>query len=311
MLRYTALRFAALSNTVLKNSVLRNSVLGSTVLSNTVPGGTAPRVPARRTRLLPAASVVVAAALLATACGGGGETAAPKGTAPVADAPQAAPSPRKVVVLVDGKPTETMTTGTTVQQVLAEAKIALGPYDLVKPAADQPPGEKITIMRLLSEPKLKVVRTPAETIRKKSSSVPPWSEKVLREGKDGIKIVKWAYVRRGGKKVPKVIAQKVKRKPVAKILAVGPKSAGTGSAARLNWAGLAKCESGGNPKAVNPAGYYGLYQFSMQTWTSVGGSGKPSDASAGEQTYRAQLLYNKVNGRWQGQWPNCGKYLFS
>ncbi|MFA1541160.1 transglycosylase family protein [Actinomadura monticuli] len=264
---------------------------------------------ARRTVMLPAVSAVLATAMLATACGGDG--AGPKGTAPAADAPKSAPAPRQVVLVVDGKKTETTTTGTTVQQVLEQAKIALGPYDLVKPAADQPAGEVVTIVRLLSAPKLKVIKTPAKTIRKKSSSVPPWSEKVLREGTDGIKIVKWAYVRRKGKKVPKVLAQKIKRKPVARILAVGPKSAGTGSAANLNWAGLAKCESGGNPKSVNPAGYYGLYQFSMATWTSVGGTGKPSDASAGEQTYRAQLLYNKVDGRWQGQWPNCGKYLFS
>ena len=34
----------------------------------------------------------------------------------------------------------------------------------------------------------------------------------------------------------------------------------------LNWAALAQCESGGNPRAVNPAGYYGLYQFSLSTW---------------------------------------------
>jgi hypothetical protein len=264
----------------------------------------------RRAPVLPAASVVLAAAMLATACGGDG--ADPKGTSPVADAPKtSAPAPRKVVIVVDGKKSETMTTGATVQQVLDQASIALGPYDLIKPAVDQPAGDVIKIMRLLSEPKLKVVKTPAKTIRKNSSSVPPWSEKVLREGKSGVKIVKWAYVKRKGKKVPKVIAQKVKRKPVARILAVGPKSAGTGAAARLNWAGLAKCESGGNPKAVNPAGYYGLYQFSMATWTSVGGTGKPSDASSGEQTYRAQKLYNKVNGRWQGQWPVCGKHLFS
>lgn len=261
----------------------------------------------------PAVSVVLAAAMLATAmlataCGGG---SGPKGTAH-ADAPKAdAPAPRKIVIVVDGKKSETMTTGATVQQVLDQASIALGPYDLVKPAVDQPPGEVVKILRLLSEPKLKVVKTPAKTIRKESSSVPPWSEKVLREGRPGIKIVKWAYVRRKGKKVPKVIAQKVKSKPVARILAVGPKSAAPGSAARLNWAGLAKCESGGNPKSVNPAGYYGLYQFSLASWGSVGGKGKPSDASAGEQTYRAQLLYNKVDGRWQGQWPNCGKFLFS
>ncbi|MGH3244007.1 MAG: transglycosylase family protein [Spirillospora sp.] len=233
--------------------------------------------------------------------------------------------------MVDGKPTETMTTGTTVQQVLDQARIALGPHDLVKPAVDQPAGDVVKVLRLLSAPKTAVVKVPAKTIRKKSASVPPWDEKVLRAGRPGIKIVTWAYVRppvrkgakgakgaRGAKAgaggrakpVKKIITQRIKTRPVARILAVGPKAAGTGSAARLNWRGLAGCESHNNPKAVNPAGYYGLYQFSMASWASVGGKGKPSDASAAEQTYRAQVLYNKVNGRWQGQWPNCGRYLF-
>ncbi|WP_243718331.1 transglycosylase family protein [Actinomadura sp. 7K534] len=271
--------------------------------------------PARRTPAASAASVLLAVALLATACGGDG-SAAKNNVAAADPAASSPPAPHKVVIVVDGKQTEAMTTGTTVQQVLDEAGIKLGPYDLVKPAADQPAGELVKIARLLSKPKLTVVKTPPKTIRKKSDSVPPWSEKVLREGRSGIKIVKWAYVPRKDKKgrtrkVKKVLAQKVKRTPVTRVLAVGPQSAGTGSAAGLNWAGLAKCESGGNPKAVNPAGYYGLYQFSMATWQSVGGTGRPSDASPDEQTYRAQQLYNKVNGRWQGQWPNCGKFLFS
>src|SRR5690606_35440448 len=36
---------------------------------------------------------------------------------------------------------------------------------------------------------------------------------------------------------------------------------------------IAACESGGDPAAVNPAGYYGKYQFDLGTWQSVGGSG--------------------------------------
>ncbi|MFS2295511.1 MAG: transglycosylase family protein [Actinomadura sp.] len=269
--------------------------------------------PVRRASTAPA-SVLLAVSLLATACGGG--SAAPGDAAAAADAPAGTPAPHKVVLVIDGKKTETMTTGTTVREVLAEAGVELGRHDLVKPAVDEPAGNVVKILRLLSAPKLAVIRTPAKTIRKNSSSVPPWSEKVLREGRDGIKIVKWAYVARKDRKgrtrkVKKALAQKIKRRPVARIVAVGPKSADTGAAARLNWAALAKCESGGNPKAVNPAGYYGLYQFSLATWQSVGGTGKPSDASPGEQTYRAQLLYNKVNGRWQGQWPNCGRFLFS
>jgi hypothetical protein len=76
----------------------------------------------------------------------------------------------------------------------------------------------------------------------------------------------------------------------------------------LNWAALARCESGGNPRAVNPAGYYGLYQFSPSTWRSVGGSGLPSRASSAEQTRRAVILYHRSGA---GQWPHCGPRLFS
>lgn len=73
------------------------------------------------------------------------------------------------------------------------------------------------------------------------------------------------------------------------------------------WAKVAKCESGGNPRAVNPSGkYHGLFQFDRQTWRSVGGSGSPSNASAGEQLMRAKKLYAQ---RGASPWPNCGRYL--
>jgi soluble lytic murein transglycosylase-like protein len=76
--------------------------------------------------------------------------------------------------------------------------------------------------------------------------------------------------------------------------------------ARLNWRGLARCESSNNPRAVNPAGYYGLYQFDVPTWRSVGGRGFPHHAAATEQTYRAQRLYMS---RGRSPWPHCGRYL--
>jgi hypothetical protein len=76
---------------------------------------------------------------------------------------------------------------------------------------------------------------------------------------------------------------------------------------RLNWRALARCESGGNPRAVNPAGYYGLYQFTPSTWRSVGGSGLPSHASSREQTLRAQILFRRSGS---SPWPVCGRHLF-
>lgn len=229
-----------------------------------------------------------------------------------ADAPRATPTPRKVVVVVDHKKrAETMTTAGTVRDVLTQVGVRLGPHDLVSPPADAAPATVIRVLRLLSDPVTRVIKIPPPVVRKKSSKVPAWGQKVLRKGRIGLKEVKIAYVERRGRKVKAVVAQKVKRKPVPQILAVGPQPSGAGAAARLNWSAVARCESGGNPGSVNPAGYYGLYQFSAQSWATVGGSGLPSQASAKEQTYRAQLMYNRVNGRWQSQWPSCGRLLFS
>ncbi|MEV5575743.1 transglycosylase family protein [Spirillospora sp. NPDC052269] len=257
---------------------------------------------------------LAAVTLLAAACGGGGGSkAAPPAKAAAGDnaASPSGPPPKKIVIMVDTARTEVMTTGQTVQQVLDQAHIALGRFDLVNPAKTAAPENTIKVTRLLSKPQTKTVTTDPPTVKKKMSSLAPFSQKELRKGKPEIKIVQTAWVKRKGKKVKAVIFQKLKQKAVPRILGVGPESGGGGDAAKLNWAGLAKCESGGNPRSVNPAGYYGLYQFSLPSWASVGGSGKPSDAPAAEQTYRAQLLYKRVGGRWQGQWPNCGHFLFS
>ncbi|REE96188.1 resuscitation-promoting factor [Thermomonospora umbrina] len=263
---------------------------------------------ARRT---PAIMTTVAlVATLSSACGGGGDE-----RPPAADAPKATvstPPPRPVVIIVDGRSTNALIRGRTVREALTEARVPLGRHYLTKPGLDEAAGDKIKVLRLLSRPVSRTVKIEPEVVEKKRSSLGPWSEKVLQKGRSGRKIVQIAYVRRKGKKVKAVVGETVVRKPVSRIVAVGPRPSSVGgTAAGLNWPGLAKCESGGNPQAVNSAGgYYGLYQFSLQTWGSVGGTGLPSQASSAEQTYRAQLLYNKVGGRWQGQWPHCGRYLF-
>jgi hypothetical protein len=66
---------------------------------------------------------------------------------------------------------------------------------------------------------------------------------------------------------------------------------------------IAACESGGDPTAVNGAGYYGKYQFDLGTWQSVGGSGNPAEASEAEQDMRASMLYARAGS---SPWPVCG-----
>ena len=41
------------------------------------------------------------------------------------------------------------------------------------------------------------------------------------------------------------------------------------------WARIAQCESGGSPSINTGNGFYGMYQFTLQSWRAVGGSGLP------------------------------------
>lgn len=78
-----------------------------------------------------------------------------------------------------------------------------------------------------------------------------------------------------------------------------------GSVTRETLEAIAECESGGDPEIVSSSGlYHGKYQFSPDTWESVGGEGLPSDAPEAEQDYRAALLYERSG---PGQWPVCGQ----
>ena len=67
------------------------------------------------------------------------------------------------------------------------------------------------------------------------------------------------------------------------------------------WYQIAECESNFNPRAVNQSNnaHFGLFQFKLQTWQNMGGSGNPIDASPKEQFERAKKL--QAAAGW-GQW---------
>lgn len=219
--------------------------------------------------------------------------------------------PKATTVLVDGRAAALTTTVSTVSELLELNDIKLGKTDKISKPLDSllSDGIVVTVTRLRNTTGTVTAQLPPPVIRKPDPSMFKNQSKVLDPGAPGIAIQTWSYTITNGKVTAKKLLKSVTTKaPKTQILAVGTKPVPAPTADGLNWAALADCESGGNPKAVNPAGYYGLYQFSVSTWRSVGGSGLPSDASAGEQTMRAQILYNRSGA---GQWPNCGRYLFT
>ena len=86
------------------------------------------------------------------------------------------------------------------------------------------------------------------------------------------------------------------------LLAAVPASA----AATTGWDAVAQCESGGNASVNTGNGFYGAYQFDLQTWQGLGYSGVASSYSLAVQTQAAQQLQSQ---RGSSPWPVCGKYL--
>jgi peptidoglycan hydrolase-like protein with peptidoglycan-binding domain len=66
---------------------------------------------------------------------------------------------------------------------------------------------------------------------------------------------------------------------------------------------IAACESGGNPAAVSASGVYrGKYQFTVATWTALGGTGDPAQAPEATQDAMAAKL---LALRGTAPWPAC------
>jgi predicted ribosomally synthesized peptide with SipW-like signal peptide len=221
-------------------------------------------------------------------------------------------TPKEIVLVNDGQERVVTTTAATAGDLLAEQGIALSETDRTSLFLNQ---------GLLNRMRLQVFRvqvsevaetTPIahERVETPDPNVLEGEKTVTQPGVAGEQVTNIRVtVVDGVQTAREVLSTTVTREAVPELVTVGtkPRPANTPAADGLNWAALAKCESGGRVDAVSSNGlYHGLYQFSVSTWRSVGGSGLPSDASADEQTYRAQLLYNKAG---RGQWPHCGKYL--
>ncbi len=227
-------------------------------------------------------------------------------------------TPKAVTIRHDGVTSRVVTTASSVAEALREAGVGVRAADLVSTDLARPvaAGMTLTVVRVTTKKSTKKRSVDFRTIRKADGSMYKGTTRVARSGHVGRQRVTYLLTYHDGKLVKKKrVSVKTARKPVAQVIRYGTKARPTsnpsvgGSVDQLNWAALARCESSGNPRSVGGGGrYFGLYQFTLGTWASVGGSGNPINASASEQTYRAKLLYRSRGAQ---PWPVCGRMLFT
>lgn len=208
--------------------------------------------------------------------------------------------------------------------------------------ANTPTMVSLVVQRVEISEDVKKSELDFETVTKNDASrFKDLGTKVQAEGAKGERVIKDSVTTVDGvEESREQISDEVTKKPQDRVLVVGTKarpvvkpatpkapkksssssssSSGSSSPAAAPapsapaasgdvWAALARCESGGRANVVSASGaYHGLYQFSVATWKSVGGSGLPSQASPAEQTKRAKML--QARSGW-GQWPSCSRQI--
>ncbi|MER6029346.1 ubiquitin-like domain-containing protein [Streptomyces sp. NPDC001851] len=219
---------------------------------------------------------------------------------------------RAVTVMADGRTRTIRTNAATVREVIGEAGIGLHGEDITSVPLDSFPrdGQTVTVLRVSGSREIREEQIPFAVERTEDPTLFKGTEVVVQEGQPGLR--RDTYLLRivnGVREKPRRETSEVVRKPRKQIVKVGTKPLphSVAGADHLNWDGLASCESGGRPDAVDPSGTYGgLYQFDARTWHSLGGTGRPQDAPEAEQTFRAKKLYVR---RGSTPWPHCGARL--
>ena len=244
---------------------------------------------------------------------------------PVAEAGQT------VHVVADGTTTDVVVSsdeGTTA--ILEKAGVTAGPIDRV--TMEHNGGEAtLRVARVVRGTVSTTTEIPYETEEREDAEAEEGTEKTVQEGVAGSEVTESYQETIDGNVTVAAVLTTTRTEPTTHIVSKGTKekkkaeepketpasssdssSSGSSSSGSSSggsatvsgddaaiWAAIAQCESGGNPSTNTGNGYYGMYQFSLPTWQSVGGTGLPSDASAEEQTMRARMLQQRAG--W-GQW---------
>jgi hypothetical protein len=237
---------------------------------------------------------------------------------------------KTVTVKVAGRTRAVKTTGTTVADALAAAKVKADADDKLdaKPSDTIQSGDAITYTKVDVKNVSRKQAVSFSTVRRNSGSLARGKTTIDTAGRAGSRTITYREVRQDGKLTSrKQTSSTVTTKPRTQVVLVGtkapkppkaPKATRSSSSSRSSgsssggsapsvasgsvWDKIAACESGGNWSINTGNGFYGGLQFTLSTWRGYGGSGMPNQASRAAQIAVAKRI--QAAQGW-GAWPAC------
>jgi uncharacterized protein YabE (DUF348 family) len=221
----------------------------------------------------------------------------------------------KTITLFNGgdMPAPLKTNAVTVDELLRELKLTLGPDDSITPAG----GLKIT-----NGAEVRITRTGVTVINQTEQIAPPvqkqedpemdkGQEVVLDPGEAGERIATYRITVKNGVEVSREeIGAKVTKEARPKIVKVGTKKPPVPEIPDgAVWDRLAQCESGGNWQINTGNGFYGGLQFDLQTWKSNGGDAYASRPDLATREQQIAIATKVRDARGYKPWPACSRKL--
>lgn len=207
-----------------------------------------------------------------------------------------------------GKKTTAYTQEDTVAKMLESKKINVGGEDTLSVDKNSPITSGMTV-ELWRNGKQTVTEEqnidfPVEKIKDADREV--GYRQVKTPGEVGKRSVTYEVEMKNGQEVSrKEIQSIVDKEPVKQVEIVGAKQTNTfGGSFGDALARLRSCEGSYTSNTGN--GYYGAYQFDIQTWGGYGGFAVASDAPPSVQDEKAWLTYQR---RGWNPWPSCSKKM--
>ncbi len=201
-----------------------------------------------------------------------------------------------------GKPIEARTQQTTVQTMLDDKRIKLGPNDSLSLSSNTPitSGMKVEIWRNGKQTITQEEPIAFATEKIQDETQPIGYKQVKTPGVLGKKMVTYEVDMRNGQELSRREIQSVQTlAPQKQVEIVGAKGSFSGSFGEA-LARLRSCEGSYSSNTGN--GYYGAYQFDIGTWGGYGGYPNAAAAPPAVQDQKAWETYQRRG--WQ-PWPSC------